>query len=201
MRDLQISRPVLIALVGAVLVGGFLFFKANSSSDVAPPAPAVAAATGATGGSTGTTGGTGGTGGTGASGPTMTKAEIAKQKADEKRKALVAAAEAAGMPLKVYTPLQDGKTVLIFFGEPKGQDDQHVNQAVNEVKQKRGSSIVVIKETVSNKSKYDGIAKAADITQSPGIIILYKDKADTWQGYIDGTALNARVTRLTGTSS
>lgn len=194
MRDIQVSRPVLIALVGAVLVGGFLFFKSGSSEDVPPaPAPAQTSATGATGGSTSATGETGGTG---ASGPTMTAAEKRAERRKQARKELIAAAEAAGMPLNVYEPLQDGKIVMLFFWEPKGQDDQHVNVSVNEVKSERGSKLVVIKEKISKKSKYDGIAKVADITQTPGIVIMYGQRADTWQGYIDGDALNARVTRL-----
>jgi hypothetical protein len=198
MRDIQISRPVLIALVGAVLLGGFLFFKPSSDDAVAPPPTSVqTAATGATGGSTGKAGATGGTG---ASGPTMSAAEIAAVKRAEARKKLIAAAEAAGIPLPVYEPLHQGKTVIIFFWEPKAQDDQHVNQSVDEVAKHRGKSLVVIKEKIENKSRYDGIAKVADITQTPGLVILYGDQADTWQGYIDGDALNVRVTRLTGTS-
>ena len=55
MRDIQLSRPVLIALVGAILVGGFLYFKSSQSSDVTAPAPVTTAdatpATGATGAS------------------------------------------------------------------------------------------------------------------------------------------------------
>lgn len=196
MRDIQISRPILIALVGAILVGGFLFFRPTSSNEVAvaPPTSVQTEATGATGGSTG------GTGGTGASGPTMSASEIRAQKKKEARAKLVAAAEEKGIPLNVYEPLQDGKTVMIFFWTQKGQDDQLVNQSVNEVKKIRGSDLVVIKETVDNKSRYDGLANAADITQTPGILIAYGDKADTWQGFIDGAALNGRVTRLTGTS-
>lgn len=192
MRDIQISRPVLIALVGAILVGGFLYMKSSSSSDVAPPPPTslASSATGATAGATGETGGTG------ASGETMSAAEKRAEKAKEARKQLVAAAEEKGIPLSVYEPLQDGKVVMIFFWTEKGQDDQHVNQAVDEVKKRRGSSMVVIKEPVENKSRYDGVAKAADITQTPGILMLYHDLADTWQGYIDGEALDSRVSRL-----
>lgn len=196
MRDIQLSRPVLIALVGAILLGGFLLLKPASDDAVPPPPTSLAAsATGATGGSTSATGGTG------ASGPTMSASEIREQKAKEARKKLIAAAEEKGYPLNVYKPWVDGKVVMIFFETKGGQDDQHVNQAVDEVKKHRGSEMVVIKEPVTNKSRYDGIAKAADITQTPGILIVYGEKADTWQGYIDGDALNARVTRLTGNSN
>lgn len=193
MRDTQISRPVLIALIGAILVGGFLFYKSTQSSDeVPPPPPSQPAATGATGGSTDATGETG------ASGPTMTAAEKRAEARKQARKELIAAAEAAGMPLNVYEPLQDGKVVMIFIWEPEAADDQKVNDSVNYVKSER-NDVVVIREQIEKKSRYDGIAKVADITQTPGIVILYGEKADTWQGYIDGDALNARITRLTGT--
>jgi hypothetical protein len=195
MRDIQISRPVLIALVGAILLGGFLVLKPGASEDVVPPPTSVQTPTGATGGATAAAGATG------ASGPTMSTAEIRAAKKKEARKELIAAAEEKGIPLRVFEPLQDGKAVMIFFWTEKGQDDQHVNQAVDEVKKHRGSDLVVIKEPVTNKSNYDAVAKAAEVTQTPGIIILYGDKADTWQGYIDGDALNSRVTRLTGSSS
>jgi hypothetical protein len=196
MRDIQISRPVLIVLVGAILAGGFFLLKPDSGGDVAPPPPTslAASATGATGGVTGETGGTG------PSGETLSAAEKRALKAKKARKELIAAAEEAGMPLKVYKPLHDGKAVLIFFWTKKGQDDQHVNQAVDAVKKHRGKRLVVIKEPVANKSNYDGIAKAAAVTQTPGIIMLYHAKADTWQGFIDGDSLDARLTRLTGNS-
>ena len=123
MRDTQISRPVLIALIGAILVGGFLFYKSTQSSEEAlPPPSSQPAATGATGGSTGETG---------ASGPTMTAAEKRAEARKQARKELIAAAEAAGMPLNVYEPLQNNKIVMIFIWEPEGADDQKVNNSVN----------------------------------------------------------------------
>lgn len=192
MRDTQISRPVLIALIGAILVGGFLFYKSTQSSEEAlPPPSSQPAATGATGGSTGETG---------ASGPTMTAAEKRAEARKQARKELIAAAEAAGMPLNVYEPLQNNKIVMIFIWEPEGADDQKVNNSVNFVKSERGNKLVVIREKIEKKSRYDGIAKVADITQTPGLVILYGEKADTWQGYIDGDSLNARITRIVGTA-
>ena len=104
------------------------------------------------------------------------------------------------MPLNVYEPLQNNKIVMIFIWEPEGADDQKVNNSVNFVKSERGNKLVVIREKIEKKSRYDGIAKVADITQTPGLVILYGEKADTWQGYIDGDSLNARITRIVGTA-
>ncbi len=192
MRDIQVSRPVLIALIGAIVVGGFLYFKSQSGEEVAPPPPVAAAtaATGATGGSTAAAGASG------ATGETMSAAEKKAQKRKEARAKLVRAAKEKGMPLDVYEALQDDKAVLIFFWNPNGQTDQHVNQAVNELKNARGSKLYVVKEKISNKSRYQGIAKVAEITQTPGIVMLYGRAADAWQGYIDETALNSRLTQL-----
>jgi hypothetical protein len=192
MRDIQASRPVLIALVGAILVGGFLFYKSQSGEEVAPPPPVAEqpAATGATGATTPETGPTGGTGETGKKLTAKEKREKARK---ERRAKAIAAAKEKGMPLPVYEGLKAHKIVMIYFWNPNAKADQHVNDAVSEVKQDRGSKIVVIREKIENKSRYQGIAKVAEITQTPGIVTLYGKAADAWQGYIDGVALNTRV--------
>ncbi|MFT4049765.1 MAG: hypothetical protein QM648_07990 [Solirubrobacterales bacterium] len=190
----QLSPTIKFALVAALLVGVFFLYKSQTATEEvpAPAAPVAAAApTGATGGATGETGGTGETGATGeADEPT------AAEKRAARRKELIAKAEEAGMPLPVYEGLHDNKAVLIFFRNMNGQTDQHVNQAVKEVKSVQGSKLVVVNENISNKSKYSGIAKVTEISQTPGIVMLYGTKADSWQGYIDGVALNARLEQL-----
>lgn len=207
MSDIQLSRPVVIALVGAILLGGFVLLRGGSGEELPPPNPAPAAsATGATG-STDTSGATaaaGSTSATGATGKTSsTKESVAEKRrriAKERRAKLVADAKAAGMPTPVYSALQDDKIVMIFFWEPNAKDDQRVDDSINNLQKYRGSSMVVFREEIANKSKYDGIAQAAELTQTPGIVILYKDEADTAQGYIDSAALNTKITRLTGDS-
>lgn len=194
MRDIQVSRPLLIALVGAIVVGGVLFFKSQSSSEApAPPVTAQAAPTGATAAATPATGDAKKSSG-------ATGATAATQSAEERRVArrnrLIAMAKDAGMPLPVFTALRDNKAVLIFFANKKGQTDQHVNQSINEVKDLHGSKLVVIKENINDRPRYNGIAKVTEITQTPGIVMLYGAKADSVQGYIDGGALNSRLGRL-----
>lgn len=209
---------MLIALVGAVIVGGLFFFMQSSGGedDLAPPVTAAAtAATGATGSSDAT----GATGAgkkakaaagasikstelvpTGSTGQMITRKQARELKALEKRQKLIAAAEAAGMPLSVYEPLQNGKIVMIYFWNKKATDDDRVNNNIKNIQKYRGSSLVVKRESINNVDDYSGIAKAGDITQTPGIIILYGSDADVWQGWIDSAALNARITRLTGNS-
>lgn len=186
MREIQLSRPVLIALLGAVLIGGYLFYSSTQGGDeFVQPSPAPTSATGATGGDD--------KGGTGATGPTETAAEARKRRRAELRKK----AEEDGIPLRVYLARRANKEVVIFFWEPNGMDDKRVNAALNELKTYR-SRLVVFRDRISNKSDYDGIAQAAEITQTPGLVMVYGKKADAWQGYIDAGTLNERLTRLTG---
>lgn len=206
MSDIQLSRPVVIALVGAILLGGFVLLR-GGDEELPPPAPATAASATGTTGATETPGATSATGSTGDSGATAAtsgKKESAaaerRRLARERRAKLVADAKAAGMPTPVYTAIKDDKIVMIFFWEPSAKDDQRVNDSIKNLEKYRGSSMVVFREEIANKSKYDGIAQAAELTQTPGIVILYKDEADTAQGYIDSAALNTKITRLTGDS-
>lgn len=190
MRDIQLSRPVLLALLGAVLVGGYMFYSnTQNSGEVIPPTPAPSPATGQTGS----------TGKTGATGPTE-KQDSAKEILKKRRAALRKKAAEAGIPLRVYMARRQGKEVVIFFWEPDAKDDIRVKQALDDLEKVR-SKLVVFRDRISNKSDYDGIAEAAKITQTPGLVMVYRDKADSWQGYIDAGTLNERLTNLTGRSA
>lgn len=195
MRDIEISRPVLIALIGAILVGGYLLYSSSQGGEeVVPPTPAPTAATGGTG-ATGTTGATGATGGSGATGPTETAAERRARLKKERKAKLKAMAEEAGIPYDVFIARREGKEVVIFFWEPEGKDDIRVNDALKELEKDR-KKLVVFRDQISNKSNYDGIAQAAQVTQTPGLVLVYRDKADLWLGYIDKDTLNERIVRL-----
>ncbi|MBI5311399.1 MAG: hypothetical protein HZB14_10305 [Actinobacteria bacterium] len=195
MRDIEISRPIQIALIGAILLGGYLLYNASQGGEeVVPPTPAPTSATGATG-ATGASGSTGATGGSGATGPTETSAERRARLKKERIAKLKEQAKEAGIPYDVFIARKQGKEVVIFFWEPDGKDDARVNAALKEL-DKRRKKLVIFRDEISNKSNYDGIAQAAEVTQTPGLVIVYHDKADVWQGYIDADTLNERIERL-----
>ena len=210
MRDIQISRPVLIAIIGAILIGGFVLLRGGQSDEVVAPTPVATGATGATASTHGkkherrthrgktqpttATGATGATGGSGATGEPKTAAQIKA----ERRAKLVAAAKAAGMPVPVYEAKKAGKEVVVFFWEPQGKDDERTNDALLNVEKYRKSHMVVFRDKITNTSKYDGIALAGQLTQTPSMVIVYKDKADTAQGYYDSAAINQKIVRLSG---
>jgi hypothetical protein len=199
MKDAQVSRPVVIALVAAVLLGAYLLFFKGSGEEVVPPptAPIPTAATGSTGASR--SGATSATGETGATGETLSKKEQEQKKREEKRRKRMEAAREKGIPFPIYDAMKDGKIVILFFHTPGNSASQKVNTAVNQVSNEWGSSrMKVVRDDIKNISRYGGIARAAEITQTPGLVILYKNEADTWMGYIDDDALDSRVERLAG---
>lgn len=200
MSDVEISKPVLIALIGAIVLAAFVLLRPGPEEEPPLPPTPISQATGSTG-----------AGGDASKTDDSAKPQPAAEKnskqddepADDKKSArqkLIEEAKAAGMPTPVYDAVQKGKIVMIFFWEPKAKDDERVNDSIDNLQAYRGNSLVVFREKIANKSKYDGIAQAAELTQTPGIVILYKDEADTAQGYIDSAALNTRITRLTGNS-
>lgn len=178
MKDIQISKPVLIALLGAVLVGGYLFYSSSKSGqEIVPNTPAPTQATGSTGA-------------TSTPKPTIAQLRVKRLKALRKK------AKAANIPFNVYMARRAGKEVVIFFWEPRAKDDKRVNEAVKAVKSQR-SKMVVFRDRIANKSRYDGIAQAAAITQTPGLVFVYRTRADSWMGYIDEGTLYERMDRLT----
>lgn len=199
MRDIQVSRPVLIALIGAVLVGAYLLLSGGSEPAPEPPIepqPAVTAPTGETPEVPAETADPGATAETDQPTKKQTAAERKAEQRRKKREKLAAEAEEQGIPLSVWEGLKAGKVVMIHFTNPEGVVDKRVDISVREVKKIHGSSLKVIREKIANKSRYERIAKVAEITQTPGLVMLYGDAADAWQGFIDGAALNARLKRL-----
>lgn len=198
MKDTQVSRPVVIALAAAILLGAYLLFFRSSEEVVPPPPPPAAPVTAATGatGKAGAKGSTSATGATGADQPTA--AERKQQRQEARRRKLMEAAREKGIPFPIYTALNQGKVVILFFNNPNDSASQKVNTAVKQVYDDWGSKkMMVVRDDIKNVSRYAGIAKATEITQTPGLVIVYKEKADTWMGYIDQVALDSRVKRLT----
>lgn len=179
----EVPKPLLIALIVVVAAAAayFVLGKSSDSTAPAPPPPPVTPATGATGEPTGPS-------------STADKKTAAELRA-ERRQKLREQANAAGLPLDVFMARKRGKVVLILFYEPRGQVDQRVDEAVVAVR--GGSSkVVVFRERISNKSRYDGIAEAAKVTGTPAIVVIYKDRAALIEGYIDAAALKERIAQI-----
>ncbi len=178
MGNQEVPKPLLIALL-VVVAATAAYFMLGRSSEPAPPATQVTPATGATGG-----------------GPTST--EVKKTAAElraERLKKLREQANEAGLPLDVFMARKRGDVVLIFFYEPKGKVDQRVDSAVAAVR--RGNkNVIVFRERIANKSRYDGIAEAAKVTGTPAVVLIYGTRAALVEGFIDTASLKERIAQI-----
>lgn len=180
LEEIKNSRPIQIALAAVVLIGGYLLLAGGGDEVVPPSPPAVAPVPGP-----------GTTGETGPTGETRTPAEIRRQqRADERR-----AAKAAGLPVEVYRAKKRGQIVMIFFWEPRGKDDQAVDDAVREVNRERPRT-VVFRDRIRNTSRYDGIAEFAKVNQTPSIVILFRSRAVAIEGFIDSGTLKQKINEV-----
>lgn len=180
LEEIKNSRPVQIALAAVVLIGGYLLLAGGDEEAVPPSPPTVAPAPA-----------TGATGETGPTGEARTPAEIRRQRrADEPL-----AAKAAGLPVEVYRAKARGQIVMIFFLEPRGKDDQAVDDAVRQVDRERPRT-VVFRDRIRNTSRYEGIAEVAKVNQTPSIVILFRSRAVAIEGYIDSGTLKQKVNEV-----
>lgn len=178
---MPISRPILIALVAAVVaaVGFYATQGSRGGSDgsaevaVTPPAPAPAPApeteAPARSAKAETTG---------------TKADNPVERAERSRKRREAA---AGVPLPVQRALDDRKLVILFFYKPGSADDQATARGVAAL---RGPRVAVFSNPVGRLAKYRGLVGQLGISQAPAVVIIRKDRtARVVEGYIDPATL------------
>ena len=176
MRDIEISRPVLIALIGAILMGGFLFYRSTQSGEeVVPPTPAPTAAHGrdrAVG----------------------SDRRFRSHRADRDGRR-TPRARPQGAHRQAQGPGRRGRHSLRRLhrtqGRQRGRDlllgarrqRRHPRQQrAQRTREAAHRSWSIFRDEISNKSAYDGIAQAAEVTQTPGLVLVYRDKADSLDG-------------------
>jgi hypothetical protein len=180
---MPISRPILIALVAAVVaaVGFYATQGAREASDDAPsevasnPAPPAAVQD---------------------TPPAKAKrdqapakedrasASVAVERADRVRSRREAA---AGIPLPVQRALDDRKLVILFFYKAGSADDRATGRSVAAL---RGPRVAVFSDPVGRLAKYRGLIGQLGISQAPAVVIIRKDRtARVVEGYIDPATL------------
>ncbi|MGH2979537.1 MAG: hypothetical protein ACRDLQ_07855 [Solirubrobacterales bacterium] len=165
-----IPRPVLLALVGVVLLGGlFVFSRRGADSTPAVPAPSQT------------------------SQPSSPSADApaapAQQNAPQQNSAAPSPDKGEqggrGLPSRVARALDAKKTVVILFWNRGGIDDRSVKGAVDRLP-RRGGKTAVFTDTVGNLSNYTRITAAASVTQTPALVIVNpKGQAELLNGYYD----------------
>ncbi len=169
---MAVSRPVLLALLGAVLVAAAWFAtsgsrSAESTSESAAPAaeqkPAAAERP--------------------ATGPSKPKVAAS---ADE-----AAATAQSGVPARVTRALDAGDTVVLFFFQPGASDDAATAAAVRGVRGAR--KVKVFNVPIAQVARYRAVISGAGVGQAPAVVIANKKGASLVEGYVDSASLEQQV--------
>jgi hypothetical protein len=165
-----VPRPVLLAIVGVVLVGG-LFFVTRRGSEPAPNVPAPSQT----------------------SQPSSPSADTpqapAQQNAPQQKSAAPSPDKGEpggrGLPSRVAKALDAKKTVVVLFWNRTGIEDRSVKKSVDRLP-RRGGKTAVFTDKVANLSGYTRITASANVTGTPALVIVNpKGKAEVLNGYYD----------------
>jgi hypothetical protein len=100
---------------------------------------------------------------------TVVKHTAAKKVAPAKTKA---SAGVPSMQIAVEHELQQNKTVLILFWNPKGADDNAVHRELPAVQHKLGGKVAVHYASAGQVGAYGTITHAVQVTQTPTLLIV-----------------------------
>jgi hypothetical protein len=184
---MPISRPLLIALVAAVVAAvGFYATQGGressdpSASEVVTPPPA----------------------------PSPTPGQDARPAQDQRSarasKSAASAAKAGsessrreprarepraeGVPISVQRALDARKLVVVFFYEPGSADDRATARSVNALRSRPG--VAVFGDPIGRVGKYRGLINGLGVSQAPAVVIVSKGRtARVIQGYVDPATL------------
>ena len=103
-------------------------------------------------------------------------------------------AEAGGLPQRVLGALDDKKVVVLLFWSPKAPEDRAVRGSLRVVNRHRGK-VLTHATHISNIAAYGQITRAADVEQSPTVVVVDRDrKVETLVGYVDRVTIDQAVT-------
>jgi hypothetical protein len=195
---MPLSRPVLIAVVGAVLaVTAFVATSASRQQAAAPesnaaelaarakkanaasedPAPAKPKKSEAT------------------AAPAKPEAKNAPAKAKAKAKAKAekpAVAKVVGVPASVKRALDKKRVVVLFFRQAGSADDAAVAGAVNAQRGRKGVSVFT--DSIARLARYRAVVGALGISQAPAVVIVGRSgEAQVVEGFVDKGSLTQQV--------
>ncbi len=191
---MPLSRPVLIAVAGAVLaVAAFLATSASRQQAAAPesnaaelaarakkanaasedPAPAKPKKSEAT--------------------AAPAKPEVKKTPAKAKATpAKPAVAKVVGVPPSVKRALDKKRVVILFFRQPGSADDAAVAGAVSAQRGRKGVSVFT--DSIARLARYRAVVGALGISQAPAVVIVGRSgEAQVIEGFVDKGSLTQQV--------
>jgi hypothetical protein len=207
---MAVSRPVLLALVGAVLLGAVYFATmgaressggsapaatpvaekppakpaAGRSKLVTPDAKAKAAAKAKAGAAKAK-----------ATAPKTSAAHTSTAAKSPPAKPKVAPKKAAvpkGVPADVTRALEANRTVVLFFYQRGSADDDATAAAVNSVRGR--ANVKVFSAPITRLAAFRGVTGGAGVSQAPAVVILGRGgSARLIEGYVDSQTLAQEV--------
>ena len=164
-----VPRPVLLAIVGVVLLGGLLMFTRRGGDTPAVPAPSQTSQPSSPSADT----------------PLAPAQQNAPQRSSAAPSPDKGEAGGRGLPSRVAKALEAKKTVVVLFWSKGGIEDRSVKSSVDRLP-RRGGKTAAFTDKVSNLSRYTRITAAASVNQTPSLIIVNpKGQAEVLNGYYD----------------
>ena len=168
---MAISRPILLALVGALLalVAFYSTMGARTSGDE-PSEPA------------------------GAVERTPAKPQASTRSAPAARRTAKRPAGALtrpGVPADVARALARGRTVVLFFFQRGAADDEATARAVSAVRRRRQAKVV--EAPISRLADYRAVIGGAGVSQAPAVVILRGGSAGRSQPGRAGAGVSTRL--------
>ena len=164
MERMAVSRPLLLVLIGALLVG-VTFTATRSARESAGDGDA----------------------------PTGKQARSVKppERAKPTRKHAAAGhprATPRGKPAALGRALSRGRTVVLFFFQPGSLDDEATAAAVARARGTRG--VTVVSDRIRNVGRYGPIVGSLGVSQAPAIVIVDRRRqARLVEGFVDPQTL------------
>jgi len=174
----SVPRPVLLAVVGVVAVGGlFVFSRRGGEATPAVPAPSQTSQP---------------------SSPSATTPQAPAQQNAPQNNGPAPAPDKGepggqGLPTRVAKALDAKKTVVILFWNKNGVDDRSVKKSVDRLS-RRGGKVAKFTDTVAHLSRYTRITAAASVSSTPSLVVVNRrGQAEVLDGYNDYQTINQFV--------
>jgi hypothetical protein len=168
---MPISRPLLIALIAAIVGLGAFYATQGSRQAADAPAPAIPEP---------------------AADPAPKPKVDASKAADATKPAAEKAKAAVSGPAAVKRAIRGDKTVVVYFYGPESADDSATGRAVAGLKGQR--NVAVFQVPIRRLTAYRDLVGQLGIAQAPAVVIVGRGRsARVIEGYVDSPTLRQDV--------
>jgi len=176
---MALSRPVLLALLGAIFAAVLFYSTVARRETTNKPSPPAAPAKHSS---------------KGKAIPKLRPSAAARAhgKAARSPAAKAKPANVPGVPVRITKALEHKRTVVLFFFQRGSADDDATARSVASLKGRSG--VDVFSAPISRLADYVGVTAGAGVSQAPAVVILGRNhSARLIEGFADGETLAQEV--------